>query len=56
MNYELLGGGDIPITMNQSLGPFNITDVPSNAFLVYTAGYVIVLLLWGCYRFSGRDI
>ena len=56
VNYELIGGNDIPSTLQMSMGPISAADAPSNAFLIYTAVYVILLLLWGCRHFMKRDI
>ncbi|WP_040952796.1 ABC transporter permease [Gorillibacterium massiliense] len=55
VDYELMGGGDIPSFL-QNMGPFSLSDAPSNTFLVYTGVYVAALLLWGCIHFTNRDI
>lgn len=54
--YELLGGEDFAGLLVSDMGPFSIASVPSNAFLLYTAGYAAVLLLLGCRAFSRKDL
>lgn len=54
--YELLGGADWAGLATSDMGPFSIPSVPSNAFLLYTAGYAIVLLLLGCRAFGRKDL
>jgi ABC-type transport system involved in multi-copper enzyme maturation permease subunit len=58
MTYELIGGGDLPIGADTTrlLGPFASTVIPSNGFIVYAIGYLLILLGWGAYHFSRRDI
>jgi ABC-type transport system involved in multi-copper enzyme maturation permease subunit len=54
--YELLGGADWAGLALSDMGPFSVSSVPSNAFLVYTVGYAAVLLLLGCRAFSRKDL
>ncbi|BCG60003.1 ABC transporter permease subunit [Paenibacillus sp. URB8-2] len=54
--YELMGGADWAGVAISDMGPFSIASVPSNAFLLYTAGYAAVLLLLGCRAFSRKDL
>ncbi len=54
--YEVLGGSEWASLTVADMGPFSITSVPSNAFLLYTAGYAGVLLLLGCRAFSRKDL
>ncbi|RUS48937.1 ABC transporter permease [Cohnella sp. AR92] len=54
--YELLGGSDWAGLALSDMGPFSVGSVPSNSFLLYTAGYAIVLLLLGCRAFSRKDL
>lgn len=58
MVYEMMGGGSLPLGEHamRMLGPFASTAVPSNAFLWYTACYILVIGIWGCVHFSRRDI
>lgn len=54
--YELMGGADFAGIAISDMGPFSITSVPSNAFLLYTVAYAAVLLLLGCRAFSRKDL
>lgn len=54
--YELLGGADWAGLAVSDLGPFSMPNVPSNAYLVYTAGYAVVVLLLGFRAFSRKDL
>lgn len=54
--YELLGGSDWAGLALSDMGPFSMQSVPSNAFLLFTAGYAAVLLLLGCRAFSRKDL
>lgn len=54
--YEVLGGADWAGLMATDMGPFSMPSVPSNAFLLYTAGYAAVLLFLGCRAFSRKDL
>lgn len=54
--YEVLGGADWAGLTTTDLGPFSMTSVPSNAFILYTVGYAAVLLLLGCRAFSRKDL
>ncbi|WP_151737344.1 ABC transporter permease subunit [Paenibacillus tengchongensis] len=54
--YELAGGADWAGLAISDVGPFSIANVPSNAFLLYTAGYAALLLLLGCRAFSRKDL
>lgn len=54
--YELVGGADWAGLAVSDMGPFSVASVPSNAYLLYTAGYAAVLLLLGCRAFSRKDL
>jgi ABC-type transport system involved in multi-copper enzyme maturation permease subunit len=54
--YEVLGGADWAGLAISDMGPFSISSVPSNAFLLYTVGYAALLLLLGCRAFSRKDL
>jgi len=54
--YEVLGGADWAGMAISDMGPFSMSSIPSNMFLLYTAGYAIVLLLLGCRAFSRKDL
>lgn len=54
--YELMGGADWSGLAVADMGPFSVTSVPSNAFLLYTLVYAAVLLLLGCRAFSRKDL
>ncbi|HZG83702.1 ABC transporter permease subunit [Paenibacillus sp.] len=54
--YEVVGGADWAGLMTADMGPFSIASVPSNAFLLYTAGYAAVLLWLGCRAFGRKDL
>ncbi|MEK0316769.1 ABC transporter permease subunit [Cohnella sp. 56] len=54
--FELLGGSDLVGLTQLYMGPFSVPSVPSNAFLVYTAGYMALLLWLGCRAFSRKDL
>lgn len=55
--YETVGGPDLPITSDiTQLGPFSTANVPSTAFIVYSAVYLLVLLAAGCAAFKRKDI
>jgi ABC-type transport system involved in multi-copper enzyme maturation permease subunit len=42
--------------LNQTLGPFAITQVPSNAFLIYVLGYMLIALAFGIFFFQRKDL
>ncbi len=54
--YEVLGGADFAGLAVSDLGPFSIPSIPSNMYLLYTAGYAAVLLWLGCRAFSRKDL
>ncbi|WP_239004751.1 ABC transporter permease subunit [Paenibacillus tepidiphilus] len=54
--YELVGGADWAGLAISDMGPFSISNVPSNAFLLYTVGYAAIMLLLGCRAFSRKDL
>jgi len=54
--YEVVGGSDWAGLLTADVGPFSIASVPSNVFLLYTAGYAAVLLWLGCRAFSRKDL
>ncbi|MCD1261786.1 ABC transporter permease subunit [Paenibacillus athensensis] len=54
--YEVLGGADWAGLAIGDMGPFSMNSIPSNAFLLYTVGYAIVLLLLGCRAFGRKDL
>lgn len=54
--YEILGGADWAGLATADMGPFSMPSIPSNAFLLYTAGYAAVLLFLGCRAFSRKDL
>nr|WP_255570392.1 ABC transporter permease [Cohnella sp. CFH 77786] len=64
MIYELLGGSALPLTPEtdkmmgpfSSMGPFSLSNLPSAAFVVYAAVYLVALVAWGCARFQRKDI
>jgi ABC-type transport system involved in multi-copper enzyme maturation permease subunit len=56
MSYELIGGSSVTFVSEAFLGPFGVGNAPSNAYLLYCAFYVAVLLLWGCVHFTRKDI
>jgi ABC-type transport system involved in multi-copper enzyme maturation permease subunit len=54
--YEIMGGADWADLALSDKGPFSMSSVSSNAFLLYTVGYAAVLLLLGCRAFSRKDL
>lgn len=54
--YEVLGGADWAGMAVSDLGPFSIPSLPSNMYLLYTVGYVAILLLLGCRAFGRKDL
>ncbi|QSO54562.1 ABC transporter permease [Alicyclobacillus curvatus] len=59
MVYELMGGSNSPVNLTQlngQLGPFGGGAAPSNAFLVYAAVYICVLVVFSAYHFTRKDI
>jgi len=46
----------IDLAKPESLGPFAIASVPSNAFLLYAAGYLLIVLLLGVRAFRKKDL
>ncbi|WP_157935370.1 ABC transporter permease [Kyrpidia spormannii] len=58
MVYEVTAGSGIPVgdSAARMLGPFASLNAPSDAFLVYVGVYIVAVLLWGCLRFTWRDI
>ncbi|WP_429309077.1 ABC transporter permease [Paenibacillus mucilaginosus] len=54
--YELMGGADWAGLTLADMGPFSLSSIPSNAFLLYTVVYMAVLLLLGCRAFSRKDL
>jgi len=54
--YEVVGGSDWAGLLTADVGPFSIASVPSNVFLLYTAGYAAVLLWLGCRAFGRKDL
>lgn len=58
MAYELIDGSHLPwmSLSSMNMGPFSSPTVPSAVFIVYTAIYCGLLLLWGCRSFAHKDI
>jgi ABC-type transport system involved in multi-copper enzyme maturation permease subunit len=54
--YEVLGGADWAGLAVADMGPFSMSSISSNAYLLYTVGYAIVLLMLGCRAFSRKDL
>lgn len=54
--YEVLGGSDWAGLSVADMGPFSMSSIPSNAFLLYTVAYAALLLLLGCRAFSRKDL
>lgn len=42
--------------INDSLGPFGLSQIPSNTFLVYAACYTLIALLLGMFTFRRKDL
>jgi ABC-type transport system involved in multi-copper enzyme maturation permease subunit len=42
--------------LNQALGPFGLSQIPSNSFLIYTACYTVAALLLGIISFKRKDL
>jgi len=58
MTYMFIGNPTMPFSINDSktIGPFANPVLPSNTFMIYTVVYLLALLVWGCIRFSKKDI
>lgn len=41
---------------DMNLTPFSPASVPSNAMIVWAAGYTVIVLLWGLWSFRTRDL
>jgi ABC-type transport system involved in multi-copper enzyme maturation permease subunit len=54
--YEVLGGADLAGLALSDMGPFSMPSIPSNAYLLFTVGYAVVLLWLGCRAFSRKDL
>lgn len=54
--YETLGGADWAGMAISDMGPFSMSSVPSNLYLLYTVAYAAILLLLGCRAFSRKDL
>jgi ABC-type transport system involved in multi-copper enzyme maturation permease subunit len=52
--YSVTGGGSG--SSLSKFGPFSSPIVPNHLFLLYVAGYIFVLVIWGIVRFSKKDI
>lgn len=46
----------VDLTQPQSFGPFAIVSVPSNVFLLYALGYVLLALMLGIRAFRKKDL
>lgn len=57
MTYELLGAANLLLGQNSlSMGPFLNSQIPSNAFLIYTGAYLVLVLAGGIIHFRKKDI
>ncbi|WP_127579162.1 ABC transporter permease [Paenibacillus koleovorans] len=54
--YEVMGGADWAGMSISDMGPFSVSAVPSNAFLLYTVVYAAIVLWLGCWAFSRKDL